>query len=394
MRYVTVIQKKNNRNGAHYMIMNCPRCGQPLAKSLYQGKIGFHCPNGCGRAVSFSTVRAFCGKPEFANTLWRKALESQGENGGYCPVCGHSMSLVELPVEGKNLELDICCRCQELWFDPNELDALPKPPPPPKEAELPQQSKEILALHAVNEMKTQNIEETPSGWAYVAGLLGFPIERNAPVLNSVPIVTWIVAAICVIAFIFTYGNLETIAKDWGLIPAECLRNNGATFFTSMFLHGGIGHLIGNMYFLLIFGDNVEDALGKPLYLLLILASGLAAGLLHIIFFPASTVPCIGASGFISGIIAAYAVFFPDVTISLCLRYFLIFRWFGIPAWGAFILWILLQGIMAMVAFHVEAGVAFGAHLGGALFGLAVGFLLRSRIRSRMTALSKSHHYRY
>ena len=375
------------------MNMNCPRCGQQLARSFYAGKISFHCPEGHGRAVTLSTVRSLCGNPDFANALWRKAMELQGENGGYCPMCGHSMTLVRLPVEGKMLELDICCRCQDLWFDPNELEALPKQTPP-EVPELPQEAKEILAIHAVNDMKDQAIDQTPSGWAYIAGLLGFPVERNAPQLNSVPIVTWIVAAICVVAFIFTYQDLETVSKEWGLIPAECFRNNGATFITSMFLHGGIAHLIGNMYFLLIFGDNVEDALGKPLYLLLILASGLVAGLLHIIFFPTSTVPCIGASGFISGIIAAYAVFFPDVTISLCMRYLLIFRWFGIPAWGAFVLWILLQGIMAMVSFHIDAGVAFGAHLGGAIFGLAVGFLLRQRIRNRMSAINQAQHNRF
>jgi membrane associated rhomboid family serine protease len=146
-----------------------------------------------------------------------------------------------------------------------------------------------------------------------------------------------------------------------------------------------------MYFLLIFGDNVEDALGKPLYLLLILASGLAAGLLHIAIFPTSTIPCVGASGFISGVIAAYAVFFPDVTISLCLRYLLIFRWIGIPAWGAFALWMIFQGLMTLMSFHVAAGVAFGAHLGGALFGLAVGFLLRRRVRNRMAAILHPRH---
>ena len=370
------------------MNMNCPRCGQPLAKSIYQGKIGFHCPDGHGRAVSLPTVRSLCGKPDFANMLWHKAMETPGHNGGFCPICGRPMTLVILPVDGQELELDICCSGQELWFDPNELDALPKPPLPPKEPELPQRAKEILAQHAVHEMQTQAIEsETPSGLAYVAGILGFPVERNAPQLNSVPIITWIVAAICVIVFIFTWQDLETVVKDYGLIPAECLRDNGATFISSMFLHGGIGHIIGNMYFLLIFGDNVEDALGKPLYLLLILASGLAAGLLHVAMFPTSTIPCVGASGFISGVIAAYAVFFPDVTISLCLRYLLIFRWIGIPAWGAFALWMIFQGLMALMSFHVEAGVAFGAHLGGALFGLAVGFLLRSRVRSRMAAMN-------
>ncbi len=377
------------------MNMTCPRCGQQLARSFYEGKIGFHCPEGHGRAVTLSTVRSLCGNPDFANVLWRKAMEHQGEYGGSCPMCSHPMTLVRLPIEGKILELDICCRCQELWFDPNELDALPKPPPPPQAPELPQKAKEILANHAVNEMRVQAIESAPpSGLAYVAGILGFPIERNAPTLNSVPWITWIVAAICVIAFIFTWQDLGTVVKEYGLIPAECFRNNGTTFLTSMFLHGGIGHLLGNMYFLMIFGDNVEDALGKPLYLLLMLASGMAAGLLHVVMFPDSTMPCVGASGFISGIIAAYAVFFPDVTISLCLRYLLIFRWIGIPAWGAFALWMLLQGLMTLLTFHAEAGVAYGAHLGGALFGLAVGFLLRKRVRSHMGALNDSQHNRY
>ena len=92
-----------------------------------------------------------------------------------------------------------------------------------------------------------------------------------------------------------------------------------------------------------------------------------------------------------GYFAAYAVFFPDVTISLCLRYLLIFRWIGIPAWFAFVLWMLLQGLMTLLTFHVEAGVAYGAHLGGALFGLAVGFLLRNRVRNRMAAILHPRH---
>ena len=233
------------------MNMNCPRCGQPLAKSIYQGKIGFHCPNGCGRAVSLSTVRAICGNPDFANVLWRMAMESQGENGGYCPMCDHPMTLVSLPVEGKQLELDICCRCQEIWFDPNELDALPKPPPPPKTPELPQKAKLILAQHAVAKMEADRcLDPAPSGLAYLAGFLGFPVERDAPPFNSVPICTWLIGAICIILFLFTWQDMETISKTWGLIPAECLRNNGATFITSMFLHGGLVHLIGNMYFLM------------------------------------------------------------------------------------------------------------------------------------------------
>ena len=134
------------------MDVKCPRCGQPLTKTFIHGKIAFCCPQGHGEAVSLSVVRAFCGEPTFANVLWRKALDASGQDGGPCPLCHLPMSVIRLPVNGLELELDICCRCQELWFDPAELESLPKPPPPPEVRRLPQRAQEILALHAVNEM--------------------------------------------------------------------------------------------------------------------------------------------------------------------------------------------------------------------------------------------------
>ena len=364
------------------MNMNCPRCGKPLEKSFYQGRVSFACPDGHGRGVALSVVRALCGHPGFANSLWRRAAENPSVTGGDCPICHQPMTLVSLPLDNGNLELDICCRCQEVWFDPKDLEALPEPPPPPKEYELPQKAKEILAMHTIEQMNAESDQEPPSGWWCLAGLFGFPVEVEAPPIARFSWCTWIIALVCFIVFFATVEAPEIIS-EWGLVPAECLRHEGLTFITSMFLHGGLMHLIGNLYFLLIFADNVEDALGRPMFMLLLLVSGIGGSLLHVAIFPQSNVPMVGASGFISGIIAAYAVFFPQVSIRLLLGLGPMLRWIRIPAWGAFGLWMAYQTILAFISFHHQTEIAFFVHVGGAIIGLVIGFMMRQQIHERI-----------
>ena len=101
-------------------------------------------------------------------------------------------------------------------------------------------------------------------------------------------------------------------------------------------------MLGNLYFLVLFGNHVEDYLGKTRFLLLILVSTVTGDLLHVMAQPNSTVPCVGASGGISGVIAFYALEFPRARLGFLLRYWWRFQWFQLPAWGAFVLWILLQ----------------------------------------------------
>ena len=373
------------------MTSTCPRCGDSLSQTFHMGKVCFTCRRGHGCAVTLSAVRALCGRPDFANMLWRKAMDAPDGRGASCPQCGRPMSLIRLPVGETPLELDICCRCQLLWFDQNELEALPPKPPPPPTFEMPQKAKEILARHAIEELEGKTPAPAPTPWQYVAAFFGFPVEQGAPPLTTLPWCTWSLAALCVAAFVMTLPALPAYIQAMGLIPAESLRESGLTFLTAMFLHKDIMHLMGNLYFLLIFGDNVEDALGHAGYLALVLASGLSASLLHIALFRHSEVPCIGASGFISGIIAAYAVFFPQVTLSLLirLRWTFIWRWLEIPAWGAFLIWFIFQTLMALLQTSVSGGgVAYGAHLGGALFGVTTGLFLRHRIRSRLSRLQQ------
>jgi membrane associated rhomboid family serine protease len=122
------------------------------------------------------------------------------------------------------------------------------------------------------------------------------------------------AAGMVLTFIFTLSNLHQIVMQFGLVPAELWRDGGITLITSFFLHGDLFHLIGNAYFLLIFGDNVEDQLGRWRYALVVLLAALAGDLLHVAADPRDTVPCIGASGGISGVIVFYALKFPQARL--------------------------------------------------------------------------------
>lgn len=283
------------------------------------------------------------------------------------------------------LELDVCCNCQLVWFDAGELETIPLLLPKVK-SELPQKAQEILALEKVkNIQETHSIDSEPGNpWQVIPAVFGFPVELNAPKVHSLPLVTWALAVISITVFAYTFNDVPVI-KQWGLIPNDLWRNGGLNIFASVFLHGNLVHLIGNVYFLLIFGDNVEDYLGKGRYLLFLLMSLIFSFLSYLVLHSDSAVPCIGASGVISGIIALYAVLFPKVQLSFLLtsRRMILWRlwhWISLPAWAVFVLWMVFQSIMAFaVEMYSTGGVAYSAHIGGAIFGLLAGtFLVLSK----------------
>lgn len=168
-----------------------------------------------------------------------------------------------------------------------------------------------------------------------------------------------------------FTHLDAVVGRWGFIPAEAFRWGGLTLLTSFFLHGGIWHLVGNLYFLLIFGDNVEDYIGRWRFGALILGSAIAGDLVHLLFDPGSDVPAIGASGGISGILLFYALRFPQARLGFLFRFSFDFRWIQIPAWGALAFWLGLQLLLLWFQWKGVGQVAATAHLGGALAG--VGF---------------------
>lgn len=195
--------------------------------------------------------------------------------------------------------------------------------------------------------------------------------------SKIPVTNYTILALNIgIFFVFYFSyDYEKIVQQFGLIP---LSSQPITFVTSMFLHGGILHLFGNMLYLWICGDNVEDRLGHFGFLLLYLASGIAASLTHIQMTSMSEVPCIGASGAISGILGAYVALFPKNKIKFwyLFWFYLFFRMgtFTLASIWAISLWFLEQLLLGY--FSHTVGVAYWAHIGGFVFGLVIAVLLR------------------
>ena len=205
----------------------------------------------------------------------------------------------------------------------------------------------------------------------------FPYSDSAP-RKHFPILVITLIVLNVMIFLWSYfGDFESIIKTFGFIPAF---PSVITLFSSMFLHGGIDHIFGNMWYLWIFGDNVEDRFGKIKFLLLYFASGLAATFLQYITDPASTVPSIGASGAISGILGAYIVLFPKERVLTSIGYSFV----RVPAYIVIGFWFFIQFIFGAYSLlgGVGSNIAFWAHIGGFIFGLASAFIMRGRIKEQ------------
>ena len=361
------------------MQYRCPHCNRELARELFKRKVLFRCPDCGGQFLTVSALRGLAQSKTFVNTLWRNALNSP-HPGVPCPGCGNRTRQVLLFTDiNSDLELDVCTRCQAVWFDPAELESLPMNEIP--EDKLSPEAKEAIASYAIAHVReTAQYENASSGyeiWKTFPTLLGLPVEQDSSPIQRIPFVTWAATGICIAVFLFTFKDLKTVVNTWGFIPQELFRYGGITWLSSMFLHGSWLHLLGNMYFLLMFGDNIEDELGHWKYLLLLFVSGFCATLTHLVFDFRSTIPCVGASGFISGILACYALLFPQKTIYI--GYSRSFLGYGkhvtLPAWAAFILWIALQFLAVKLDLPGNS-TAYFAHLGGAAAGIVAAIIYK------------------
>ena len=197
-------------------------------------------------------------------------------------------------------------------------------------------------------------------------------------------VTVLLIVVNILIFLFEYSlddyTRNAFISAYGLIPAHFAVAN---VFTSMFLHGGWLHVLGNMWFLWIFGDNIEDILGHGKFLLFYLMCGVAAALAQVLASPFSRVPMVGASGAIAGVMGAYMVKFPRARILTFAIIIFFFTTFEVPAWLMLIYWFVLQlfgGFDAITAsqYSQGGGTAFLAHVGGFIAGMALVFLLGTR----------------
>jgi membrane associated rhomboid family serine protease len=300
--------------------------------------------------------------------------------------------MTEVPIisKYKTVYLDVCKGCHFIWFDPREYESLPKVPiVTERKDELPLKDREALALARLEALKQEQhakdtgISSPDHWWEIIPALFGLPIEYNQTSLKHKPFATWTLAALIAFVTFYFYWELETVITNWGLVPAELGRHFGFTFISSFFLHAGLIHLIGNLYFLLVFGDNTEDVLGKMRFLLLVAIATIIGDIAHIMGDPRSTIPCVGASGGISGILAYYCLRFPKARVGIILY----FRWVRLPVGIMFALWVFLQVILAYRQVLGFSNVSALAHLGGASIGVLFWLLNRKSFSSKESAPS-------
>lgn len=359
-------------------MFSCPECHCSMTKDRGPYGVFWRCPTCNGRTATISLLRRYIPRP-VVNKLWQTARTNILPRKRVCPACEHMMAEVPILTAQSEIHLDVCTVCQVVWFDPGEHETLPTIPR--KETiddKLSQEVREKIAILELDKVREQSrgsdwgqstLADHPS-WHWIPGLMGMPVEQESSFIERAPLATWIISAIILTVSIASFTNLQEVVQNYGLIPAEPFRHGGLTFLTSFLLHGGIFHLISNLYFFLVFGDNVEDWLGSLRFCLLLACATVAGDLMHIALDPRSTIPLVGASGGISGVIAYYALTFPRARFGylFCIIPFF-FRWLRMPAYGLFGIWLLLQFFGVWQQMGGFSHVSALAHLGGASVGV-------------------------
>lgn len=225
----------------------------------------------------------------------------------------------------------------------------------------------------------------------------FPIRDDNPQIGK-PVVTYAIIALNTLAWFLLQGKgfgeqLNTSVCEYGLIPADlftahivenndrvCEANIGSGWggvFSSMFMHGGWMHILGNMWFLWVFGDNVEDSMGSIRFAIFYLLCGLCAAAAQIAAEPSSTTPMVGASGAIGGVMGAYIMLFPRVKVHMLVVLIIIITTFRVPAIAMLGYWIIVQLIGGFSSMgSTGGGVAFWAHIGGFAGGAALVWVFK------------------
>ena len=206
----------------------------------------------------------------------------------------------------------------------------------------------------------------------------FPIGDDNSARRTVPMVTYALIALNVLVFFLELSGGDAFIEKWAFVPSRFLADPAGgllTLFTSMFMHAGWVHLGGNMLYLWIFGDNVEDRFGHVKFTIFYLVCGIAATFAQLAFSTESNIPNLGASGAIAGVLGAYLVMFPKGKVSVLMGRGII----PMPALVVIGLWIVLQffsGIGSIANTADTGGVAYMAHIGGFVAGFVLTFLLR------------------
>jgi membrane associated rhomboid family serine protease/ribosomal protein L37AE/L43A len=350
----------------------CPQCKVDLERRIDGDRVMWVCPRCSGRTVGMGLLRRTVAR-DYANRIWSEAIEAERVGDRDCPSCGRRM----LTSSTKAVDLDVCKGCQLVWFDPGEFEAAPIVRAGSQRSTLPQPALEAAARAQARQIadyyRRRYGQEVPleEAMLMVPGVLGLPLEEESTPLESVPWGTWIAAVLIWLASLYGFFVPETIDR-FGLIPTDVSRLGGLTFVTAFFLHGGVFQLIANLYFLAVFGDNVEDVLKPATFVMLLVLGALVGEAAHVLFTDARAEPFVGATGGISALVVFFGLKFPQAK----LRYLWVFGWYTVPASTAVFLWF-LANLVGGTQFLIGSGESPYVYLGGGLTGALLWLALRN-----------------
>jgi membrane associated rhomboid family serine protease/Zn-finger nucleic acid-binding protein len=350
----------------------CPNCGAGLQRAEAADGVMWVCSSCGGHAVGIGMLRRAL-DVSFTNSLWLAATERGVASDRSCAVCDRAMVGTDT-----SPSLEVCKGCRFVWFDPGEFDMSPRPAAGDvAEPALSQEQLEVVGRIHSTEIaeKWRGLPDAEIGdqLAMIPGLLGMPIEEVAPEVRRDPWVTWGLVLLLVLANGVSVLLGDEVSTGWGLVPSDAFRHGGLTFVTSFFLHTGVLHLLTNVYFLWVFGDNVEDFLGRTNFLLLVVVAALTGAAVHALLSPERDAAFLGANAAISALVVFYGLRFPQAR----LRYFRLFRWLSMPAAAASGVWVLTQLAGARSELGGSSDAPYLAALGGGAIGLWFWFLWRN-----------------
>ncbi|RLB58072.1 MAG: hypothetical protein DRI34_05985 [Deltaproteobacteria bacterium] len=373
------------------MALICPKCLSDMSEVEHQGVTVDVCQGCRGIWLDAGELAELRGAEEDlpVNPDTIEAGDRYLQATTYiCPRCEGSFETFEY-APGSDLYIDRCTNCKGIFLDHGELQKIRALSAPARrtlslEQETEQQRRLRQMMRRMRQQEKLAEDRPPlpegqrsfrrsGGGVYLFQLLtGLPVEVENP-RRRFPWVTLVLLMANVLVFLLQLGMLSLSSREmlrWAFLPGDFLAGRHLeTLFTSMFMHGGFLHLAGNMYFLWLFGDNVEDRLPRGVYLAFYLACGLAASLVHALLTSQPYIPTVGASGAISGIMGAYLVLHPRRKMYQVIW----FVQFKVSVAFYLLFWLGLQIVMSAAGL---GGVAWFAHIGGFVVGAAGMWLLR------------------
>lgn len=298
---------------------HCPRCDNYLTQQKTLSGFHYICEKCGGLAVNFPVLLHEHVTDEFIKELWKATRKEGVGRERKCPHCSKLMAEIKAPTPSGEVTLDLCQSCETIWFDTDELDKLPRKPPPVPEKPLPEETRNAMLGAELETLRDEFTSKShrPFTWPKTIGtIFDFPAEDNESPIIKPPYITWGLITLVIVTFIISLTEKSNFAFEYGLVPymggwiwTGAPRGLYSTIFS-------IIPLIYTLYFFLIFGDNAESKLGKIRFLLLIILSHGAGLLAAYLVYPELKPPIFGCSAVVVGIMAYYAVVFPRARITI------------------------------------------------------------------------------